>query len=168
MLVRPPRPPFPTPNTLESLVIIGKITIENLRIRLDNPFYRCADPEILWCCFGFAKFRVSPPLFPPTTPLTSAIAKRHCKASSPPPSPFPSYSVTDFLYLDRTKCRAYRPSLSSSRSDACHWWIPPMKVRKYIVGRRLGYSSLFPGQFFSYLFLLFLESRHLGGGGGAY
>lgn len=92
-----PRPPFPTPNTLESLVIIGKITIENLRIRLDNPFYRCADPEILWCCFGFLNFRVSPPLFPPTTPLTSPIATRHCKASSHPPFPFSSYSATPFF-----------------------------------------------------------------------
>ena len=92
-----PRPPFHTPNTLEFLVIIGKITIENLRIDLDNPLYRCADPEILWCCFGFINFKVSPPLFPPTTPLTSPIATRHCKASSPPPLPFFSHSATHFF-----------------------------------------------------------------------
>lgn len=27
---------------------------------IDNPFFRCAFPEILWCCFGFANVIVSP------------------------------------------------------------------------------------------------------------
>lgn len=111
LYVPPLNPPPPSP-TFESLIIIRKTTIENLRIRLDNSFYGCAYPEILWCCFGFANVKVSSPFLhfhlapPPTTPLTSPIVTRQCKASTTlPPATVPSTFPLTYkpFFLSRQK-----------------------------------------------------------------